>query len=87
MEDTLITFTSLRRPLDTVKEEATSQGFKKRGMSFDSYKLVTTGNVCVSDFASIEGQPLLIFHLPEEIFPCSGNEWMDVQLDQLKIEF
>ena len=86
-------FTSLKRPLDTVKEEVTIQQFKKRGMGFDRYRLVTTKNAMVTDFTSIsqfvpiEGQPSLIFHSPEEIVPLSGNEWSNVQLDQLKIVF
>lgn len=84
MQDSLITFSSLKRPLDTVKEELAIQELKKRGMSFDP---VTARNVLVSDFASIEGQPLLIFHIPEKIVPLSGNEWTDIQLDQLKIVF
>ncbi len=94
MQDVLITFTSLKRPLDTVKEEVTIQQFKKRGMGFDRYRLVTTKNAMVTDmvtdftsisqFVPIEG---LIFHSPEEIIPSSGNEWSNVQLDQLKIVF
>jgi hypothetical protein len=56
-------------------------------MSLDPYRLVTAKNVLVSDFASIEGQPLLIFHIPEKVVPLSGNEWTDVQLDQLKVVF
>eukprot|EP00981_Chlorochromonas_danica_P011334 scaffold3873_cov177-Ochromonas_danica.AAC.14 len=83
----LITFTTLKRPLDTVKEEVSMQGLRKHGMSFDSYRLVTTGNAVVSDFASIQGQPSLIFHNPEKIIPLSGNEWNDVQLEELKIVF
>lgn len=87
VQDSLITFTSLKRPLDTVKEEVAIQELMKRGMSLDPYRLVTTRNVLVSDFASIEGQPLLVFHIPEKIVPLSGNEWTKVQLDQLKIVF
>jgi hypothetical protein len=59
----------------------------KRGMSLDTYRLVTVKIALVSDFSSVEGQQMLIFHIPEKIVPLSGNEWTDVQLDQLKVLF
>ena len=87
VQDSLITFTSLKRPLDTVKEEVSKLELLKRGMSLDPYRLVTMKNALVSDFSSVEGQNMLIFHIPEKIVPLSGNEWTDVQLDQLKVLF
>jgi hypothetical protein len=87
VQDSLITFTSLKRPLDTVKEEVSKLNFLKRGMSLDPYILVTAKNALVSDFSSVEDQQMLIFHVPEKIVPLSGNEWTDVQLDQLKVLF
>lgn len=87
VQDSLITFTSLKRPLDTVKEEVSKLELLKRGTSLDPYRLVTVKNALVSDFSSVEGQSMLIFHVPEKIIPLSGNEWTDVQLDQLKVLF
>ena len=87
VQESLITFTSVKRPLDTVKEEVSKLELLRRGMSLDPYRLVTVKNALVSDFPSIEDQQILIFHIPEKIVPLSGNEWTDVQLDQLKVHF
>jgi len=87
VRDSFITFTSLKRPLDTVKEEVFKLELMKRGMSLEPYILVTMKNALVSDFFSLEGHQMLVFHIPEKIIPLSGNEWTDVQLDQLKVLF
>lgn len=62
-----MTFTSLKRPLDAVKEELVALGnVVKRGMHLVSFQLVTAENALVTDFASIEGQP---FHIPDKFCP------------------
>lgn len=87
VQHSLITFTSLKRPLDTMKEEVAKLELMKRGMGLDRYNIVTMQNALVTDFSSVAGQQLLIFHNPEKIVPLSGNEWTSVQLDQLKVRF
>jgi hypothetical protein len=86
-QDFQITFTNLQRPLVTVREAVGRFQILKRGMSVDSFKLVTRMNALVDDFTSIKDEPYLIFHIPQRIVPLSGNEWTNVQLDQLKIVF
>lgn len=87
VQDIQFTFTSLQRPLDTVQEEVNRLNILKRGMSVNSFKLVTTMNAIVTDFASIKDEPYLIFHIPERIVPLSAHEWTDVQLNKLRIVF
>ncbi len=84
----LITFNSGERPIETVKEEIRKLNLPKRKTgSLDSYALVTSTNIIVSDFDSIMDQPVLLFCIPDQITPLSGNEWTHVQFDQLKIKF
>jgi len=87
IHEALVTFVSTQRPLEKAKDEFRLIPSFKRGTNLDAYQLVTSQNVSVTDFASIEGQPFLILHMPERIVPLSGNEWTKVQLDQLKVVF
>jgi hypothetical protein len=87
VQDAQITFTNLQRPLETVREAVGRFQILKRGMSVDSFKLFTRMNALVDDFTAIKDEPYLIFHIPDRIVPLSGNEWTNVQLDQLKIVF
>jgi hypothetical protein len=85
VQNVRITFNNLKEPLETVKEAVLGRGLLKRGKDLDSYTLVTVNSVEVRDFAELEGEETLIFR--QKIVPLSGNEWTDVQLNQLKVRF
>lgn len=56
VQDSIITFISLKRPLDTVKEEVSKLELLKRGMGLHPYRLGIVKNALVSKFSSVEGQ-------------------------------